>query len=160
MIGTDGGQARGARTMDHDRFMGLALRQAQEASDIGNVTVGCVIVRDGEVIGHGQNRVGTSGDPTDHAEVAAIRDACRAVGSSDLAGATLYTTTEPCPMCLGAIHVAGIRRLVLGARHHKIGLTIFGDYSVEKMIELLKSDMTVVTGILALDCEEMRRRSM
>ena len=134
--------------MDHDRFMGLALRQAQEASDIGNVTVGCVIVRDGEVIGHGQNRVGTSGDPTDHAEVAAIRDACRTAGSSDLAGATLYTTTEPCPMCLGAIHVAGI------------GLTIFGDYSVEKVTELLKSDMTVVTGILEPDCEEMRRRSL
>jgi len=146
--------------MDHDHFMGLALREAQEASDKGNVTVGSVIVRDGEVIGHGQNRVGTSGDSTDHAEVAAIRDACRTVGSADLAGATLYTTTEPCPMCLGAIHVAGIQQLVLGARHHKIGLTIFGDYSVEKVIELIKSDMTLVTGILEPDCEEMRHRSL
>ena len=146
--------------MDHAHFMELALREAQEASDKGNVTVGTVIVRDGEVIGHGQNHVGTSGDSTDHAEVAAIRDACRTSGSADLGGATLYTTTEPCPMCLGAIQVAGIRRLVLGARHHKIGLTQFGDYSVEKVIELMKSDMTVVTGILEPDCEEMRRRSL
>jgi tRNA(Arg) A34 adenosine deaminase TadA len=147
-------------TDSHDHFVGLALGEAQASYDAGNIAVGCVIVRDGAVIGRGQNRVGVSGDPTDHAEVDAIRDACRATGASDLAGATLYTTCEPCPMCLGAMHYAGIGTLVLGARHRKLGMRNLGDYSVERLLELMKSGMKLVTGVREPDCETMRRKSL
>ncbi len=145
--------------MDHDNFIGYALDEAQTSIDAGNIAVGSVIVRDGEIIGRGQNRVESEKDVTAHAEVDAIRNACRNAGPAALVGATLYTVCEPCPMCLGAINEAGITCLVLGGRHSKVGITRFGDYCVERMVELTNSDLKLVTGIRENECEEMRRRS-
>lgn len=145
--------------MDHDTFMGHALDEAQKSYDAGNIAVGSVVVRDGEVIGRGQNRVESDNDVTAHAEVDAIRDACRNAGPDALVGTTLYTVCEPCPMCLGAINEAGIVRLVLGGRHSRVGITRFGDYRVERMVDLMKSGLELVTGIRESECEEMRCQS-
>ncbi|MBP8822621.1 MAG: nucleoside deaminase [Flavobacteriales bacterium] len=92
----------------------IALSRAgMERGDGG--PFGCVIVKDGEVVGQGNNRVTSSNDPTAHAEVVAIRDACAKLGSFQLEGCSLYTSCEPCPMCLGAIYWARPDRIVYAA---------------------------------------------
>lgn len=107
--------------MDHEYFMRRALALAREAAAVGDVPVGCVIVRDGEIIGRGRNRREAGGDATAHAEVEAIRDACARQGSWRLHGCTLYVTLEPCPMCAGAIINARIEAVRYGARDEKAG---------------------------------------
>jgi tRNA(adenine34) deaminase len=140
------------RTHDDARFMALALDEARAAAAEGNIAVGAVIVRDGEVIGHGHNLVRTSHDPTAHAETVAIRDACRRLGTADLAGATCYTTMEPCPMCCWAIVVAGIERVALGARHADAGNVAVGDYTIERLIALGRRELVLTTGIAVDEC--------
>lgn len=103
------------------RWMGLALSEAEEALREGEVPVGALVVREGEVIGRGHNRVERSRDPTAHAEVLAIRAATDVLGTWRLEGCTLYVTLEPCPMCAGAIVQARVERLVYGARDPKRG---------------------------------------
>ena len=88
---------------DHEFYMAQALELARQAAADGDVPVGCVIVRDGEIVGRGRNRREADGDATAHAEVEAIRDACARLGSWRLHRCTLYVTLEPCPMCAGAI---------------------------------------------------------
>lgn len=88
------------------RFMREAVRLAAENVRAGGGPFGAVVVRDGEVIGRGANRVTASNDPTAHAEVVAIREACRALGSFQLDGCEVYCSAEPCPMCLGALYWA------------------------------------------------------
>jgi tRNA(Arg) A34 adenosine deaminase TadA len=98
-----------------ERFMRLAIelaRRGVEAGDGG--PFGAVVVRDGTVVGEGWNRVVGGNDPTAHGEVVAIRDACARAGDFSLAGCELYTTGEPCPMCLGAIHWARLDRVFYG----------------------------------------------
>ena len=98
--------------MDDVKFMRRAIQLSLEcvASDEG--PFGAVVARHGRIIGEGVNRVVPSGDPTAHAEIVAIREACRAVGSHVLDGAVIYTSCEPCPMCLGAIWWARISEIV------------------------------------------------
>ena len=96
-------------------FMREALAGARLAYDAGEYPVGAVVVRDGKVVGRGHNAQALLCDPTAHAEVIAIRDACRATNARKLTGATLYTTLEPCPMCRAAIVEADIARVVFGA---------------------------------------------
>lgn len=88
-------------------------REGMERSDGG--PFGCVIVKDGQVLGSGNNRVTSSNDPTAHAEVVAIRDACANLGTYQLDGCTVYTSCEPCPMCLGALYWARPARIVYAA---------------------------------------------
>ena len=107
--------------MDHEAFMREALHLAREAIGDGDVPVGCVIVRDGEIVGRGRNRREARGDATAHAEVEAIRDACARLGSCRLLGCTLYVTLEPCPMCAGAIINARVEAVRYGARDGKAG---------------------------------------
>ena len=107
--------------MDHEFFMGEALALAREAIADGDVPVGCVIVRDGEIIGRGRNRREVDGDATAHAEVEAIREACARLGSWRLHRCTLYVTLEPCPMCAGAIINARVEAVRYGARDEKAG---------------------------------------
>ena len=102
--------------MDHEYFMGQALALAREAAADGDVPVGCVIVRDGEIVGRGRNRREARGDATAHAEVEAIRDACGRLGSWRLHRCALYVTLEPCPMCAGAIVNARIEEVRYGVR--------------------------------------------
>jgi len=102
-------------------FMDLALEQAENAEKAGEVPIGCVIVRDGAVIARAGNRTLTDRDPTAHAEVLALREAARALGSERLTGCDLYVTLEPCTMCAAAISFARIRRLYFGALDPKGG---------------------------------------
>lgn len=143
-------------------WMRRALEEARAAGAAGNVAVGSVIVRDGVVIGEGHNAVRSTGDLTAHAEVGAIRDACARLATVELTGATLYTTMEPCPMCLWALAIAGVERLVLGARHAAFDRPELGTYTVERMLAMTAVPVEVATGILTAECEalcpEMRRR--
>ncbi len=107
--------------MDHEYFMREALRLAREAIGDGDVPVGCVVVKDGEIVGRGRNRREADGDATAHAEVEAIDMACAALGSWRLSGCTLYVTLEPCPMCAGAIINSRIAAVRFGAREEKSG---------------------------------------
>ena len=107
--------------MNHNYFMGEALRLAREAMADGDVPVGCVIVRDGEIIGRGRNRREADGDATAHAEVEAIRDACARLGSWRLHRCVLYVTLEPCPMCAGAIVNARVEEVRYGVKDEKAG---------------------------------------
>ena len=142
---------------DHHHFMGLTLEESRLALEAGNSPVGSIIVRDGEIIGRGQNRVISHFDPTCHGETDAIRNACSALGTPDLSGATLYTSMEPCPMCCWAIVLANIETLVLGARHAEMGRTDYGDYSVEKLLEMGNQSVNLVTGVRVAECEALRR---
>ena len=108
--------------MTHEEYMSQALALAREALSSGDVPVGCVIVDEtGAVIGTGRNRREAHADATAHAEVEAIRMACKAVGSWRLHKCRLYVTLEPCPMCAGAILNARIRRVWFGARDRCFG---------------------------------------
>ena len=107
--------------MDHQDYMRRALELAQQAREQGDVPVGCVIVRDGEIIGEGRNRREEHGDATAHAEMEAIRDACQRTGSWRLHGCTMYVTLEPCPMCAGGIINARADEVRYGAREEKMG---------------------------------------
>jgi len=102
-------------------FMDLALKQAEIAEKAGEVPIGCVVVQGGAVIAQAGNRTLTDRDPTAHAEVLAIREAARLIGSERLIDCDLYVTLEPCTMCAAAISFARIRRLYYGATDPKGG---------------------------------------
>ncbi len=106
----------------HQRFMRHALELAEHACSLGEVPVGAVLVRHGEIIGEGFNRPISTHDPTAHAELVAIRDAATRLGNYRLPHTTLYVTIEPCTMCLGAIMHARLDCLVYGAPEPKAGV--------------------------------------
>ena len=101
--------------MGDEAWMAEALHEAELAASEGEIPVGCVIVRGGEIIARGHNLREQTGDPTAHAEVVAIRRAAQALGCWKLSGCMMYVTLEPCPMCAGAISQARISRLIYGA---------------------------------------------
>ena len=107
--------------MEDIRFMEEALALAREAADAGEVPVGCVIVRKGEIVGRGRNRREEGKSALAHAEIEAISQACANLGGWRLWECTLYVTLEPCPMCAGAIINARIPRVVYGASDAKCG---------------------------------------
>ena len=104
-----------------EQYMEVALELAKEAAADGEVPVGCVIVRNGEIVGRGRNRRETAKTALGHAEIEAIADACRNLGGWRLWECTLYVNLEPCPMCAGAIINARIKRVVWGADDSKCG---------------------------------------
>jgi tRNA(adenine34) deaminase len=110
-----------AARMDYDDLMAAALDEAGRARDAGEVPIGAVVAIDGAIVGRGFNQPISSGDPTAHAEIVAIRAAARAVGNYRLTGATLCVTIEPCLMCVGALVHARIGTLVFGAAEPKSG---------------------------------------
>jgi tRNA(adenine34) deaminase len=107
--------------VDHETLMNAALEEARRARDAGEVPVGAVIAVADEIVGRGFNQPVSSGDPTAHAEIVAIRDAARRTGNYRLIGATLCVTIEPCLMCVGALVHARISTLVYGAAEPKSG---------------------------------------
>jgi tRNA(adenine34) deaminase len=107
--------------MTAQSFMDLALKQAEIAQSEGEVPIGCVVVRDGEIVAEAGNRTLTDRDPSAHAEMVAIRAAARRLGTERLTDCDLYVTLEPCTMCVGAISFARIRRLYYGASDPKGG---------------------------------------
>lgn len=102
-------------------FMREALALAAEAAAAGEVPVGAVVVKDGEIVGRGFNRPISSADPTAHAEIVALREACVRLANYRLPGCQLYVTLEPCAMCVGALVHARLARVVFGARDPKTG---------------------------------------
>lgn len=102
--------------MDDRKFMDMAIMKAREGMGMGQTPFGACMVRDGKVIACQHNRVWENTDITAHAEIAAIREACEALGTVDLSGSVIYSTTEPCPMCFSAIHWARIDRIIFGTR--------------------------------------------
>lgn len=135
--------------VDH-RMMREALRLAAEAADRGDVPVGALVVQGGSIVGVGFNTRERDADPCGHAEVVALREACRAARRWRLDGATLYVTLEPCPMCAGALVNARIARLVYGAGDPKAG-------AVRTLYQLcddprLNHRLEIRAGVLAGEC--------
>jgi tRNA(Arg) A34 adenosine deaminase TadA len=110
----------------HDdlHFMALALREAEAAGRCGEVPIGAVVVHEGEVVAIARNRRELDQDPTAHAEILALREAGRVIGTWRLHACTLYVTLEPCPMCMGAALNARVGRLVFAARDPKAGAAV------------------------------------
>lgn len=118
-------------------FLNQALQLAQSGTSTGHGgPFGCVIVRDGQIVGRGHNEVLCSNDPTAHAEVVAIRDACKALGQYHLGGCTVYATCEPCPMCLGAIYWAQPARLVFACTREDAAAIGFNDALIYQELAL------------------------
>jgi tRNA(adenine34) deaminase len=140
----------------HRRWMQLALDEAEQAYEAGEVPVGAVIVRDGQVIGRGRNRVEQLGDPTAHAETLAITAACETLGAKHLPECTLYVTLEPCPMCAGAIVLARLDRLVFGAFDEKSGAASTL-YSIPRD-DRLNHQTSILSGIEADPASDLLQR--
>jgi len=133
------------------RFMQMALRQAQQAAELGEVPCGAVIVKDDLVIGKAFNQTETLKDPTAHAEILAITQATQAVDNWRLTGATMYVTKEPCPMCAGALVLARIETVVWGMTDPVRG----GAISRFQILDTadLNHRVEVKTGILEEECK-------
>ena len=107
--------------MNTNDYMNLALDEAKRAADEGEVPVGAVIVKDGEIVALARNNREATGDATGHAELLAIREACRVLGGWHLEACELYVTLEPCPMCMGAIINSRLGKVYFGAKDAKAG---------------------------------------
>lgn len=132
------------------QFMEAALALAREAGALGEVPVGAVVVKDGEIVGRGSNQPIGRHDPTAHAEIMALRDAALNLGNYRLPGCELYVTLEPCAMCAGAIMHARISRVIFGAMDPKTGVAgsvidLFGE-------ERLNHHAQVQGGVMAKEC--------
>ncbi len=137
-------------------FMRLALREAEAALDHGDVPIGAVVVHDGEVVGAGHNERELRQDPTAHAEVLALREASRALGSWRVLDSVLYVTLEPCAMCAGAIVLARVPRVVFGTTDPKAG-------AAGSVLDILAEPRlnhrpVVAGGLLAAECAALLTR--
>ena len=157
-------ETAGKRKAENERFMREALAEAMKAKDLREVPIGCVIVRDGEVIGRGHNRRTTDKNVLAHAEIMAIGEACERISDWRLEGCTLYVTLEPCPMCAGAMVQSRLTRCVIGSMSDKSGCA-------GSVINLLQEkgfnhQVEIESGVLKEECaevlsgffEEMRKR--
>ena len=131
--------------MEDERFMRLALQQANYAAERGEVPIGAVVVVNGKVLARSHNMTETLTDPTAHAEMQAITMATDAFGGKYLTDATIYVTVEPCPMCAAALGWAQLGRLVYGASDPKRGYTLYSP-------NLLHPKTKVSAGILKEEC--------
>jgi len=113
--------------MDTIKFLELAISIAEEGLDNGHGPFGAVIVKEGEIVSSASNSVTLNHDPTAHAEVLAIREAAEKLGTHSLEGCTIFTSCEPCPMCLGAIYWAGIKKVVYASSRKEAALAGFND---------------------------------
>ena len=138
-----------------ERFMARALELARSGGAQGEVPVGAVVVRDGEVIGEGFNAPISTHDPTAHAEVRAMRAAAMHLGNYRLGGASLYVTLEPCAMCAGAMLHARVARVIFGAPDPKTGACggVFDLFAQER----LNHHALVIGGVLADECGTVLR---
>jgi len=138
-----------------EEIMRLALAEARVASSFGDVPVGAVIARSGEVVARAGNARERSQDPTAHAEIVAVRTAAGRLGTWHLEGCTIYVTLEPCAMCAGALVLARIDRVVFGAADPKAGFVgSLGDLVRDPR---LNHAVEVESGVLADDCGELLR---
>ena len=138
--------------MDDEKFMREALALAQAAADEGEVPVGCVVVRDGEIVGRGRNRRESAKSALAHAEIEAIAEACWNLGGWRLWQCTLYVTLEPCPMCAGAIINARLPRVVYGAKEPTNGCC---GSAVDLFMLPCSQKPELVPGVLEEECSAM-----
>ena len=139
--------------MTDQEYMQVALELAREAAAAGEVPVGALVVKDGEIIGRGYTAPISPHDPSAHAEIQALRDAANRLGNYRLVGCTLYVTLEPCAMCAGAIQHARIQHLVFGATDPKTGAC---GSVVDLMAEArLNHHADVTRGVLATECGQL-----
>jgi tRNA(adenine34) deaminase len=136
--------------------MHMAIDLAREAETRGEVPVGAVLVSDGQILGRGRNAPIERCDPTAHAEIIALREACAVVQNYRLEGAVLYTTLEPCVMCAGALVAAHVARLIFGARDLRFG----GVRSKFRLAdaEVLNHRLLIEEGVLGAECAELMQR--
>lgn len=125
------------------RFMEMAIQLSEENIDNGGGPFGAVIVKNGEVIATGTNRVVPNSDPTAHAEVMAIRSACEKLGTFQLDGCTVYSSCEPCPMCLSALYWAGVDRICYGNTKDDAKAINFDDSFIYDQLELAYKDRSI-----------------
>ncbi|GLC80864.1 tRNA adenosine(34) deaminase TadA [Lacrimispora brassicae] len=139
-----------------EKYMRAAIRQAEKAGAMGEVPIGCVIVFEDKIIARGYNRRTIDKNALSHAEINAIRKACRKVGDWRLEGCTMYVTLEPCPMCAGAIVQARIPKVVMGCMNAKAGCA----GSVLDMLheEGFNHQVETETGVLGEECSQMMKR--
>jgi guanine deaminase len=135
-------------------YMRLAIQRAQEGIAAGQSPFGAVIVKDGEVVAATHNTVWRDCDPTAHAEVNCVRRAASALKTIFLHGCTIYSTTEPCPMCLSAIHWSKLERVVYGASIADAAAAGFCELYVDAktLVEMGKSELRVESGVLRAEC--------
>ncbi len=133
-----------------------ALVEAKHAFDIGEVPIGAVIVKDGEIIARAHNLTETENDPTAHAETLAIREASSKLGSARLSGCQMYVTVEPCSMCAGALVWARVEKLYIGTMDRKAGAcgSVFDIVDSPKLNHRLE----VETGIMEDECKELMQK--
>ena len=138
---------------DHEKFMKKAIKQAEKAASIGEVPIGCVIVRDVEIIARGYNRRKKDKNTLSHAEMTAIDKACKKTGDWRLEDCVLYVTLEPCQMCAGAIVQARIPLVVIGCRNEKAGCagSILDLFNVDKFNHRVGK----IEGVLEEECSNM-----
>ena len=145
---------------DHERFMALAIQEAEDGVKEGHLPYGGVIVKNGVVLGRGKSVGIAMKDPTCHAEMMAIRQAAKRMRSGNLRGCVLYANCDPCPMCAGAAIYSGIGTVVIGAgpealfRYSK-GRYDLKDYAIERVVELTGMDVKVIRGVLQERAEEV-----
>ncbi len=142
--------ARRLLAEEDERFMRMALREAERAFDEKEIPIGCVIVKDGAVIGKGHDQIEMLKDATAHAEILAIGTAANALDNWRLEGCTLYVTLEPCPMCAGAILNSRISRVVYGSPDTRFGgcgttIDVISNNALNRVVP-------VTGGILADEC--------
>lgn len=130
-------------TDDDIRFMNMAAELAENNIDNGGGPFGAVIVRDGVVIATGVNRVTANNDPTAHAEVNAIRNACSKENTFNLSGCVVYTSCEPCPMCLSALYWAGVSRIYYGNTQDDADAINFSDRFIYQELDKPKSERII-----------------
>lgn len=139
--------------MSNDKYMKEALAEAEAAGRLGEVPIGAVIVRDGEIIARGHNLTETRKDPTAHAEMNAIRQAAEVLGGWRLPGCEMYVTCEPCAMCAGALVWSRIEKLYIGAMDPKAGAC----GSIFDIVEepRLNHRIQVERGVMAEECSQL-----
>lgn len=131
-------------TTDEQKFLEKAIELSREGMQSGKGgPFGCVIVKDGKIIGEGHNQVATTNDPTAHAEVVAIRNACKTLGSFQLTDCDVYASCEPCPMCLGAIYWARPKRVIYANTKKDAAAINFDDHFIYDEIEKPDSERTI-----------------
>ena len=138
---------------EDERYMKEAIRQARKAEAIGDVPIGCVIVYEGKIIARGYNRRNKEKTVLAHAELAAMRKACKKIGDWRLEGCTMYITLEPCQMCSGAILQARVDRIVIGCMNPKAGCA----GSILNLLDMkeFNHQVEVERGVLEEECSEM-----
>ncbi|PKN16330.1 MAG: tRNA adenosine(34) deaminase TadA [Deltaproteobacteria bacterium HGW-Deltaproteobacteria-23] len=138
---------------DDNYWMSKALDLARKAESAAEVPIGAIVVRDGKIIGRGFNQRESKNDPSAHAEIIAIRQASRRLNAWRLTGSTLYVTLEPCPMCMGAILLARIERLVFGCHDPKGGAA--GSLYNLAVDPRFNHKVELVSGVMQAKCSEI-----